>query len=150
MSIPLAISTITDLTIAELDEYESRIRDHALLLEKHIASTAGQPINITQWFYFLSFDVMGDFAFSKSFDMLESKEWHYAVVLLRRALCLLGPFSSVPWLAQIAFSLPMIPIIRDWNRMLSWCADRMAEQIQVSQAPEELLSSRGKLRQRRL
>lgn len=72
---------------------------------------------------------MGDFAFAKSFDMLESKEWHYAVVLLRRALTLLGPFSSVPWLAQLAFSFSVIPIIRDWNRMLAWCADRMAEQI---------------------
>ncbi|KAF2649441.1 putative benzoate 4-monooxygenase cytochrome P450 [Lophiostoma macrostomum CBS 122681] len=119
------------ITVKKLVEYECRIRDHALLLEKHIASTAGQPINITEWFYFLAFDVMGDFAFSKSFDMLENKQWHYAVVLLRRALGLLGPFSSVPWLAQVAFSLPVIPIIRDWNRMLSWCADRMAEQIQA-------------------
>ena len=113
-----------------MEGYEERIRTHVLQLEKHIASTAGSPTNITKWFYFLAFDVMGDFAFAKSFDMLESKEWHYAVVLLRRALTLLGPFSSVPWLVQLAFNFPFIPIIRDWNRMLAWCADRMAEQIQ--------------------
>ncbi|KAF1992980.1 putative benzoate 4-monooxygenase cytochrome P450 [Amniculicola lignicola CBS 123094] len=120
------------VTVKKIAEYESRIRSHAMLLEKHIASLDGNTINITEWFYFLSFDVMGDFAFSRSFGMLEHKEWHYAVVLLRRALSLLGPFSSVPWLAQLAFSFPIIPIIRDWNRMLSWCADRMVEQVLIS------------------
>lgn len=109
--------------------YEKRIQSHGVQLEKHISSTAGNPINMTQWFYFLAFDVMGDFAFARSFHMLENKAWHYAVVLLRRALSLLGPISSVPWLAQLAFSFPVIPIIRDWNRMIAWCAERMVEQI---------------------
>ena len=117
--------------IAALEAYEKRIQHHVSLLEKQIATTAGNPINITRWFYFLAFDVMGDFAFEKSFDMLESKQWHYAVLLLRRALGLLGPMSSVPWLVQLAFSLNFIPVIRDWNRMLGWCADRMAEQVEA-------------------
>jgi hypothetical protein len=133
----LSCCSLTDrkLTIeTALPGYEERIQSHGVLLEKRIAESAGTPINITKWFYFLAFDVMGDFAFDKSFDMLESKEWHYAVVLLRRALGLLGPFSSVPWLAQLAFNFPIIPIIRDWNRMLGWCADRMAEQVDVSKS----------------
>jgi hypothetical protein len=112
--------------------YEQRIQSHGLKLEEHIASTAGSPIDMTQWFYFLAFDVMGDFAFATSFDMLKKKDWHYAVVLLRRALSLLGPISSVPWLAQLAFSFPIIPIIKDWNKMIAWCAERMSEQIHVS------------------
>ncbi|KAF2260598.1 putative benzoate 4-monooxygenase cytochrome P450 [Lojkania enalia] len=120
------------ISFKTMSGYEERIQSHGVKLEKHIASTAGESINMTQWFYFLAFDVMGDFAFAKSFNMLESKEWHYAVVLLRRALGLLGPVSSVPWLAQLAFSFPVIPIIRDWNRMIAWCAERMAEQIQIS------------------
>ena len=111
---------------------ELRIQKYGELLEKHIASTAGIPIDVSTWFYFLSFDVMGDFAFAKSFNMLESKEWHYAVLMLRRALNLLGPLSSVPWLVQLAFSLPFIPIVQDWNKMITWCADRMTDRIQVS------------------
>ena len=103
-----------------------------MLLEKYIASTAGDPINVTQWFNFLAFDVMGDFAFAKSFDMLKSNQWHWVVTLLRRALSLLGLFNSLPWLAQLGSSFPIIPIINDWNRMLRWCADRMAEQLHVS------------------
>ncbi|KAJ4294979.1 hypothetical protein N0V90_006987 [Kalmusia sp. IMI 367209] len=119
------------ITYKTMSGYEQRIQSHGVQLEKHIASTAGQPIDMTQWFYFLAFDVMGDFAFATSFDMLKSKKWHYAVVLLRRALSLLGPISSVPWLAQLAFSFPVIPIIRDWNKMIAWCAQRMSEQIHV-------------------
>ena len=77
---------------------------------------------------------MGDFAFAKSFNMLESKEWHYSVLMLRKVLNLLGPFSSVPWLIQLAFSFPMIPVVQDWNKMISWCADRMKERIHVSRS----------------
>lgn len=117
------------ITMKTMSGYEERIQSHVLTLEKHVSEQIGETIDMTEWFYFLAFDVMGDFAFAKSFNMLEGKEWHYAVILLRRALGLLGPFSSVPWLAQIAFGLPIIPIIRDWNRMLAWCADRMAEQL---------------------
>ncbi|KAL9122404.1 MAG: hypothetical protein Q9187_001041 [Circinaria calcarea] len=113
-------------TVKALEGYEKRIQTYGLLLEKHIASTSGKPVDVSTWFYFLSFDVMGDFAFAKSFKMLESKEWHYAVLMLRRALNLLGPLSSVPWLVQLAFSFPVIPVVRDWNKMISWCAERMA------------------------
>ena len=115
-----------------MEGYRKRIHSHVRVLEQHIAAEVGNPIDVTQLIYFLAFDVMGDFAFAKSFNMLENKEWHYAVVLLRRALALLGPFSSVPLLIQIAFSLPFIPIIRDWNRMLRWCSTRMTEQIPAS------------------
>ena len=122
-----------------LEGYEKRIQSYGLLLEKHIASTSGKPIDVSTWFYFLSFDVMGDFAFAKSFKMLESKEWHYAVLMLRRALNLLGPLSSVPWLVQLAFSFPVIPVVRDWNKMIGWCAERMGERIQVSNKPSSFL-----------
>lgn len=115
-----------------LEGYELRIQEYGMLLEKHIACTAGKPIDVSTWFYFLSFDVMGDFAFGRSFNMLEGKKWHYAVLMLRRALNLLGPLSSVPWLVQLAFSFPIIPIVRDWNKMINWCADRMADRISVS------------------
>ena len=117
-----------------LEGYELRIQKYGKLLEKHIAQTAGKPIEVSMWFYFLSFDVMGDFAFAKSFNMLEDKEWHYSVLMLRRALNLLGPLSSVPWMVQLAFSFPIIPIVRDWNKMINWCADRMIDRIQVCKA----------------
>lgn len=115
-----------------LADYEDRVNTYGQQLENHIAATAGQPVDVSKWFYFLTFDVMGDFAFARSFKMLEDERWHYAVLMLRRALTLLGPLSPVPWLIQLAFSIPLIPIVRDWNTMIQWCSDRMTERIGVS------------------
>ncbi len=114
-----------------LQNYQDRITTYGEQLERHIAASTGEPVDVSTWFYFFSFDVMGDFAFAKSFNMLRDEKWHYAVIMLRKALTLLGPLSPVPWLAQLAFSFPKIPIVRDWKRMVSWSAERMGERIEV-------------------
>ncbi|KAF4629298.1 hypothetical protein G7Y89_g8848 [Cudoniella acicularis] len=117
-----------------LDTYEGRIAEYAETLEKRIADLAshGHPVNVTSWFYFFTFDVMGEFAFAKSFGMLEDERWHIAVVMLRKAMRLLGPLSPVPWLAQIGFYIvPWIWVVRDWLAMLVWCRERMAERIKM-------------------
>ncbi|KAK4173614.1 putative cytochrome P450 E-class, group I [Triangularia setosa] len=113
-------------------QYEDRVRHHAQLLAKRIdgLSKEGKGVNVSEWFYFFTFDVMGEFAFGQGFEMLQSQKWHWAVRLLRRAMSLLGPFSAVPWLAQIAFYItPWMWIVRDWLGMMKWCKQRMGERI---------------------
>lgn len=117
-----------------LAQYEERIRSYASHLEEHIArsSAIGQSVDVTSCFYWFSFDVVGDFAFARSFDMLRKEKWHHVVVMLRRAMSLLGPLSPVPWLAQIGFSLFLnCWIVKDWYSMLNWCKIRMADRIEV-------------------
>lgn len=76
---------------------------------------------------------MGDFAFARSFDMLRDEQWHHVVIMLRRAMSLLGPLSPVPWLAQIGFNfLPGLWVVKDWNSMISWCRTRMTDRINVN------------------
>lgn len=76
---------------------------------------------------------MGDFVFSRPFNMLSQQEWHHIVALLQRALSLLGPLSPVPWLIHIAFKLfPRVWVLRDWFRMVSWCEGQMLDQLKVS------------------
>lgn len=43
-------------------------------LERGIANTAriDEFVNVSAWFYWFTFDVMGEFAFARSFNMLES------------------------------------------------------------------------------
>ncbi|KAK4200392.1 putative cytochrome P450 E-class, group I [Triangularia verruculosa] len=113
-------------------QYEERVRHHAEILAQRIEtlSREGNPVNVSDWFYFFTFDVMGEFAFGQGFEMLHSQKWHWAVRLLRRAMSLLGPFSAVPWLAQIAFYItPWMWIVRDWLGMMEWCKLRMGERI---------------------
>lgn len=123
-------------TSKALAAYNERITEYAEKLVTHIqrSADAGAPVNVSEWFYWFTFDIMGEFAFGRSFGMLQDEEWHYAVYLLRRAMSLLGPFSSVPWLAQIAFYItPWMYIVRDWLGMMQWCKKRMSERIEVGQ-----------------
>ena len=117
-----------------LMQYEDRVTVYAKQLDERIMklSSAGLDVNVSLWFYYFTFDVMGEFAFGKSFGMLRDEQWHRAVLLLRRAMRLLGPLSPVPWLAQIAFYIfPWFWVIRDWHTMLDWCRERMSERISV-------------------
>ncbi|KAF2682000.1 cytochrome P450 [Lentithecium fluviatile CBS 122367] len=117
-----------------LAAYEERIVEYATTLTRRIEQLAqnDSPVNVSDWFYWFTFDVMGEFAFARSFEMLENEKWHFAVRLLRRAMTLLGPFSPVPWLAQIAFYIaPWMYIVRDWLSMMEWCKKRMGERIQM-------------------
>ncbi|CRG88390.1 hypothetical protein PISL3812_05420 [Talaromyces islandicus] len=124
-------------TPKEMEEYQDRIAQHAQRLESIIATAAsnGEVVNATECFSWFSFDVMGEFAFARSFRMLEDKEWHHAVILLRRAMRLLGPLSPVPWLAQIGFHLiPNYWVVKDWYDMMRWYKKRMTERLEM--APE--------------
>ncbi|KAI1819124.1 cytochrome P450 [Xylaria intraflava] len=105
---------------------------HVTILDKLIASkiAAGEPCEMRDLFYWLGFDVMGDFVFNKSFDMLSSGKWHHMVINLQRALALLGPVSPAPWLIQIAFRVtPRIYQIGDWFKMTAWTHVQIGERL---------------------
>ncbi|KAL8696833.1 MAG: hypothetical protein Q9224_002597, partial [Gallowayella concinna] len=113
-----------------LENYDSHVKEFAHQLEYIIAENAGKPITINQYFYWFSFDVMGQSAFSKSFNMLKTQKWHHVVQLLRAGLELVGPLTPVPWLVRIGFDIPIMPVVRDFQKMEAWCAERMDERIE--------------------
>jgi hypothetical protein len=97
---------------------------------EHIENLKDKTLNMHQWFGFLSFDVMGDFAFATSFNMLKTGKWDAGVKLVRDGMNILGPISPVPWLAQIGFQV--IPgAAKSWKQMLAWCTRIMKERLAV-------------------
>lgn len=73
---------------------------------------------------------MGDFVFSKSFDMLSNSRWHPIVTRLQNALGLLGPLTPAPWLMHVGFKLsPRIMAIKDWFDINVWCHTQMRERL---------------------
>ncbi|KAF7539705.1 hypothetical protein G7054_g1956 [Neopestalotiopsis clavispora] len=112
--------------------YEGQMIGAAEKLQSLIDAAAkkDEAVNFSSLAYWFSFDVMGMFALSESFDMLNTQKWHYAVDNLRRAMSILGPLSPVPWLAQIGFKyLHGYWKIAEWHTMIDWCRDRMKERI---------------------
>lgn len=78
---------------------------------------------------------MGDFVFGESFKMLETDDWHVAIIMLRRALALLGPLSPVPWLAHLGFAFgSRFWRVKDWFDMIKLCHQCMDSRIEVSTA----------------
>ena len=113
-------------------EYSQRVLDHINKLDVSLrkAAAAGEPVLVDQLFAWFSFDLMGLFAFGRTFGMLENEEWHDAILQLRRGLGALGVLSCMPWLARIGFAyIPGLWIVKDWFQMRRFCEERMNERM---------------------
>ncbi|KAI9927449.1 hypothetical protein MW887_003062 [Aspergillus wentii] len=89
-----------------LHSYEPRIRAHRERFIAQVAKT-DSPIDITKWFYWYAFDVMGDLSFGYSFGMVEDGKDHWAIRLLNDSLRPLGYMLPV-WLFQVEPTIPDI------------------------------------------
>lgn len=83
-----------------------------------ISAFGGKPIDVTAWMGFFGFDIMGDLAFGKSFDMLESGKQHYALKLMLAGQSYLGYMGLIPWLAPIAVRIP--GAMKDYEKWVKW------------------------------
>ena len=101
-------------------------------LERHLAATGERPVRINDWFYFFTFDMMGEFAFGKSFNMLTTEKWQYTTLLMRKFLSLLGPLTPVPWFCRLGFGFP--GAAPEWKQFVKYCNECMDERVQVKTA----------------
>ncbi|KAI1157896.1 cytochrome P450 [Nemania serpens] len=94
-------------------------------------------VNATEFFLWFTFDIMGDFTFSKSFDMLERQQWHHVVLQTQNARKLLGILAATPWLLHLGLKLlPRIAWIRDWYESVEWCQGQMKERLEKGAPPK--------------
>ena len=110
------------ISCSAVAQYEEKIPKYIDQLDSCIEAdaVAQRDSDVTNLFYWFGFDAMGDFHFNESFGMLQNQEWHHIVLLLQRALSLLGPFSPVPWLVQLGFKvLSRAWILKDWFDMVA-------------------------------
>ncbi|KAI8625987.1 cytochrome P450 [Xylariaceae sp. FL1651] len=113
-----------DLMKAQIEDF---IRQQSVHNHGHLEAT----INVTDWCAWFAFDVMGEFAFAKSFGMLHDRKWHDKIRLLIEGMAMIGPISPVPWLAQMMLAFrPRISPVKKWLSMLDWCKSCMGERLQ--------------------
>ncbi|KAF7846282.1 hypothetical protein BT93_L4670 [Corymbia citriodora subsp. variegata] len=91
-----------------LRDYEPRVKKYTDQLLEHIEATKGMSINVTDWFNYYSFDVMGDLAFGKSFGMLASGTTHYFMKALHADMTNIGLFSHALWLFPLFKITPVL------------------------------------------
>lgn len=91
---------------------------------------AGKTVNVAEWFHYYSFDVMGDVAFGKSFDMLETGKPHFALDLLREGMKPFGVLTPVPWVFCILTKVPGLSA--GFNTFVAWTTEQVRERKKVS------------------
>lgn len=99
-----------------MDQYTQSLIDQ-------LKAFSGKPVNAAEWFNYYSFDVMGDLAFAKSFDMLKNGQSHWAIKLLNNGQRGIGIFGSVPWLFGILSKIP--GLTKGFHKFIKFCDDMM-------------------------
>ncbi|KAL2870706.1 cytochrome P450 [Aspergillus lucknowensis] len=115
-----------------LVQYKSKILAPIRQLDDCIRANiaAGQVSEVSDLTFWLTFDRMGEFVLGKSFDMLKNQRWHDIILLLQKAMSLLGPLSPTPWVVQIAFKLmPRVGVLSDWFTMVGWCENQIPDEM---------------------
>ncbi|KIX94699.1 uncharacterized protein Z520_09745 [Fonsecaea multimorphosa CBS 102226] len=116
-------------TQSSLRDYEPRVERYTQSLVEQIRAFSGQPINAAQWFNYYSFDVMGDLAFAKDFDMLKNGQKHWAIEILNGGQRGIGIFGPVPWLFIIMSNIP--PVVKEFKKFIKFCEDMMEERMKM-------------------
>ncbi|KAL2832949.1 cytochrome P450 monooxygenase [Aspergillus cavernicola] len=96
--------------------YEPRITKYTTQLTSAISQTLDTEINVSKYFNYYSFDVMGDMAFGKSFDMLLNGEDTYFLTSLHADMTSIGLFGHLTWLFPFFKGIPGL----NWQYKRFW------------------------------
>lgn len=83
---------------------------------------------MAKWFNLYSFDVMGDLAFGRSFNMLESGEAHFAIKLLNEGMEPVG-FNLPIWFFRVLIAIP--GATKSYHRFIDFCSQQLDERMKI-------------------
>jgi tryprostatin B 6-hydroxylase len=112
-----------------LRNYAQRTKIYDDQLLSRIDASGSSPMNVSKWFNYYSFDVMGDLAFGKPFDMLKNDQEHWAIALMNTGLEALA-FLFPVWLFRVLISVP--GLLRDHARIVEFCNTQLDKRMKAS------------------
>uniref|UniRef100_A0A0C4DIE3 Cytochrome P450 n=1 Tax=Fusarium oxysporum (strain Fo5176) TaxID=660025 RepID=A0A0C4DIE3_FUSOF len=98
-----------DFVRLALRDYEPRVTKYTTQLLDRLNEMQGTTINASNWLNFYSFDVMGDLAFGKSFNMLRDGVNHYFLSSLHDSMKMVGALAHISWIIPILKLIPAPP-----------------------------------------
>ncbi|KAH7015832.1 cytochrome P450 67 [Ilyonectria destructans] len=111
-----------------LRDYEPRVIYYTNQLLTQIEIKEGRPIDISKEFNLYSFDIMGNLAFGKDFNMVKTQEMHPAMNLLHSSTKLVGIFSHLSWIFLIAKKIP--GLTAEYNTFEKWLDQQVLERME--------------------
>lgn len=94
-------------------------------------ATQGEPLDMSMWFNFYSFDVMGDLSLGESFGMLDRGKPHWFMESLHNFMLSLGIFGHIMWAIHIFNKLPVVS--SENAKFNSWVSKAVEKRMKVSQ-----------------
>jgi len=73
---------------------------------KRLSEHDGKSINITQWSFFYSFDIMGLIAFSKDYKQLDNSAEHHAIAAMHAQMDMTALVTPIPWIMYVLSCIP--------------------------------------------
>lgn len=116
-----------------LTTYQKRVKEKSDLLTKQMQERAVQPVNITKWAMFYSFDVIGEVAFGKDFGNLVTGTEHSALQPIHEHIKVFGVLSPLPWLMNILTSIPSAS--SKFTEIFSFCENEIRAKQKVCNPP---------------
>jgi len=108
--------------------YEKRVEPYADALLQRLKDFEGGPVNVAKWFNFFGYDVMGDLAFGKDFQMLESGNEHFAINLLNEGM---QPMALMlpTWFFRVITAIP--GLAAGYFKFIGYCNQQLQNRIEV-------------------
>ncbi|CCT74170.1 related to pisatin demethylase cytochrome P450 [Fusarium fujikuroi IMI 58289] len=117
------------LSSKSLRDYEPRVTKYTTQLLDRLNEMQGTTINASDWLNFYSFDVMGDLAFGKSFNMLRDGVNHYFLSSLHGSMKMVGALAHISWVIPI---LKLIPAVNSEDRQFwAWISGQVEERSKM-------------------
>ncbi|KAL1990145.1 hypothetical protein VTN49DRAFT_5984 [Thermomyces lanuginosus] len=107
--------------------YEMRIRVHRQKLFQALNARANEKINISDWFNFYSYDVMGDLALAQSFNMLETESNHWILKALIDGIYPLELLLPM-WFLRLIMAIP--GLAGNYWQFAEFCKQRLMDRMQ--------------------
>ncbi|KAF5024608.1 hypothetical protein F66182_3371 [Fusarium sp. NRRL 66182] len=121
-----------------LRDYEPRVTEYTSQLLDRLSELQGRAVNASDWFNFYSFDVMGDLAFGKSFNMLRGGVKHYFMNALHESMTLNGYLSHIPWIYPLVKMIP--PVNAENTKFWTWCETQVEERSKLKPDKPDVFS----------
>ncbi|RMD44762.1 hypothetical protein DV735_g306, partial [Chaetothyriales sp. CBS 134920] len=121
-----------------LRDYEPRVEEYTQQLLALLKKRDDGPVDAAQIFNFYSFDVMGDMAFGKGFNMLKDGVVHYYMESVHANMLAVGAFSHLVWIFPLFKSIPGLN--NDHVKFQAWLAEQVAERRAKQDKVSDLFS----------
>jgi tryprostatin B 6-hydroxylase len=115
-------------SIKAMRGYEDRTHTYRNKLIAGLDAHAGQAVDVNHWLALYSWDVLSDLSFGHPFGMLDTKEKHWAIRILKNGMSIVGLHLPMWWLRLVG-SIPGSQ--EGLKTMFKYCQEEMLSRWKV-------------------